>query len=94
MTAGIRALKDNLSEYIRRVEHGERVAVTVHGRVVAELVPPGTPRAQAGSSLARLVEAGIVQPPAETEGASDGWPDIRLPRGTATRLVDEDRGEA
>jgi prevent-host-death family protein len=41
METGIRALKDNLSAYIRRVEAGERVSVTAHGRVVAELVPPG-----------------------------------------------------
>ena len=41
METGIRELKDNLSRYIRRIEAGERISVTVHGRVVAELVPPG-----------------------------------------------------
>ena len=41
METGIRELKDNLSRYIRRVEAGQRIAVTAHGRVVAELVPPG-----------------------------------------------------
>jgi antitoxin (DNA-binding transcriptional repressor) of toxin-antitoxin stability system len=41
METGIRKLKDNLSRYIRRLEAGERVSVTAHGRVVAELVPPG-----------------------------------------------------
>jgi prevent-host-death family protein len=40
-SAGIRQLKNDLSRYIRRVEAGERIAVTAHGRVVAELVPPG-----------------------------------------------------
>jgi prevent-host-death family protein len=93
MTAGIRALKDHLSDYIRRVEQGERVAVTVHGRVVAELVPPAAHRAPAGSRLSQLVEAGLVQPPEGPQAPFDGWPDIRLPAGTATRLVDEDRGE-
>jgi prevent-host-death family protein len=39
---GIRALKDDLSRYIRHVEAGQRIAVTAHGRVVAELVPPGS----------------------------------------------------
>ena len=38
---GIRELKNNLSRYIRRIEAGERIAITTHGRVVAELVPPG-----------------------------------------------------
>jgi prevent-host-death family protein len=41
MKTGIRELKDNLSRYIRRIEAGERISVTAHGRVVAELVPPG-----------------------------------------------------
>ena len=40
---GIRELKDNLSRYIRRVESGQRIAVTAHGGAFdAELVPPGT----------------------------------------------------
>ena len=30
MQAGIRDLKDNLSRYIRRIEAGERIAVTAH----------------------------------------------------------------
>ena len=38
---GIRELKDNLSRYIRRVEFGDRIAITAHGGVVAELVQPG-----------------------------------------------------
>ena len=37
--AGIREIKDNLSEYVRRAEAGERIAVTMHGRVVAQLGP-------------------------------------------------------
>ena len=40
METGIRELKDNLSRYIRRIEAGEHVVVTAHGRIVAELVPP------------------------------------------------------
>lgn len=92
MVAGIRALKDNLSEYIRRVERGERIAVTVHGRIVAELVPPGTRRGTTTSALDDLVEAGKVQPPEGPADAGESWPDIRLPRGSAARLIDEDRG--
>jgi antitoxin (DNA-binding transcriptional repressor) of toxin-antitoxin stability system len=37
----IRQLKNHLSEYVRRVRAGERVLITSHGQVVAEL---GTPR--------------------------------------------------
>ena len=38
-TVGIKALKNNLSVYIRAVEAGETVQVTDRGRVVAQLVP-------------------------------------------------------
>lgn len=34
MGTGIRELKDHLSRYIRRIEAGERISVTAHGRVV------------------------------------------------------------
>jgi len=95
MEAGIRELKDHLSRYIRRVEAGERIAVTAHGRVVAELVPPGTgigtPRR---SRWDELVAAGILHPPAEAGDPFEDWPDIRLPKGTAAELIDADRGEA
>lgn len=41
--AGAREVKNRLSAYLRMVEQGERVAITHHGRVVAELGPLQTP---------------------------------------------------
>jgi prevent-host-death family protein len=38
-SVGIRELKNGLSDYIRRVGRGERIAVTDRGRPVAILVP-------------------------------------------------------
>ena len=93
--SGIRDLKDNLSRYIRRIEAGERIAITAHGRVVAELVPPGTRRAGRGSSrFDELVATGVIRPPLEAGDPTEDWPDIRLSPGTATELIDADRGEA
>lgn len=95
MGTGIRELKDNLSSYIRRVEAGERVSVTAHGRVVAELVPPGpSARPAATSRWEELIASGVLRPPLDTGDPFEDWPDIRLPRGTAVALVDSDRGEA
>jgi antitoxin (DNA-binding transcriptional repressor) of toxin-antitoxin stability system len=95
MGTGIRELKDNLSRYIRRVEAGQRIAVTAHGRVVAELVPPGAAtRAPRTSRWDELIAAGLLHPPAETGDPFEDWPDIRLPPGTAAKLIDTDRGEA
>jgi prevent-host-death family protein len=95
ISTGIRELKDNLSRYIRRIEAGERIAITAHGRVVAELVPPGTPtRTSPASPWEALVAAGTLHPPVETGDPFEDWPDIRLPPGTAAELIDADRGEA
>ena len=91
--AGIRELKDNLSRYIRRVEAGERIAVTAHGRVVAELVPPGATRQPRASRWDELIAAGVMRPPVEAGDPFEDWPDIRLPPGTAAALIDADRGE-
>ena len=95
MQTGIRELKNNLSRYIRRLEAGERVTVTAHGRVVAELVP-----ASAGSKGTRptryeaLIAAGVIRPAIEEGDPTERWPDINLPPGTAAQLIEEDRDEA
>ena len=94
-STGIRELKDNLSRFIRRIEAGERIAITAHGRVVAELVPPGTKtKGGAPSRFDELIAAGILRPPVEAGDPFEDWPDIRLPSGTAAELIDSDRGEA
>lgn len=94
MDAGIRELKGNLSRYIRRVEDGERVSVTVHGRIVAELVPPAPTTDTAPAGFERLVAAGVIRPPAEPGDPLQDWPDLDLPPGTAADLIDADRGDA
>lgn len=43
ITAGIREIKNRLSEYIRKVRAGERVVVTEHGKPVAVITRPGGP---------------------------------------------------
>ncbi len=92
-SAGIRELKDRLSQFIRQVEAGGRIAVTAHGRVVAELVPPGA-RSGAGSRYDRLVAAGFIEPAAVAHAGALKWPDIRLAPGSVAALIASDRGEA
>lgn len=93
METGIRELKNNLSRYIRQVEAGERVVITAHGRVVAELVAPGAVNRELGRPFDRLVASGVITPPAEDGDPLEGCPPIRLPRGTAIALIDRDRDE-
>jgi len=94
--AGIRELKDNLSEYVRRVESGERIAVTAHGRVVAMLVPAEKGvRGRRRSRFDELVAEGVIRLPIEAGYLPEDWPatTIRLPKGTAAALIDADREE-
>ena len=91
---GIRELKNDLSRFIRRTEAGERIAITAHGRVVAELVPPGAATKGRGSSrFDELIAAGVIRPPLEAGDPTEDWPEIRLPPGSAAALIDEDRGQ-
>ena len=57
---GVRELRQNLSVYLRRVQRGERLEVTEHGRPVAVLRPIG----ESTSTVERLVAAGRILPPA------------------------------
>jgi prevent-host-death family protein len=95
MPAGIRKIKDNFSEYVRRAEAGERIAVTAHGRVVAMLVPPdAAARGRRPSKLDQMIADGRARAAVEDTGdLFDGWPIARLPRGTAAALIDADREE-
>jgi antitoxin (DNA-binding transcriptional repressor) of toxin-antitoxin stability system len=94
-TIGIRDLKSRLSQILREVAAGDLYLVTDRGRVVAELrrpdaapwIVPAEERA-----LARLAADGhlrIAERPAFRYQRSP----VRAPKGTAQRLIDEDRGE-
>jgi prevent-host-death family protein len=56
-TVGIRELKDKASTIIDRVEDGEAITVTKHGRPVARIVSAAMP-----PHLAALVAVGTVRP--------------------------------
>jgi prevent-host-death family protein len=94
METGVRELKNNLSRYLRRIEAGEHIAVTAHGRVVAELRPPAHVAKGRGRRYDDLLATGVIQPAVEEGDPLEYWPDIRLPRGTAAALIDSDRDEA
>jgi prevent-host-death family protein len=91
--AGIRELRDNLSRYVRRIEAGERISITAHGRVVAELVPPRMlSRERRRSRFDELVAAGTIRAPIEAGDPTEGWHKIRLRPETAADLIGRDRG--
>ncbi len=92
-TTGVRQLKNRLSHYVRAVEGGRRIAVTAHGRIVAELVPPGTTARAGRSRYDELVAEGVIKPARETGDPLGGWPGLKLPAGTAAALLDWDRDD-
>lgn len=57
-TVGIRELKDRASSIIDRVEGGEAITVTKHGRPVAKIVSASTP-----PHLSDLIADGAVRAP-------------------------------
>ena len=93
-TAGVRDLKAHLSSYLRDVQRGEVVLVTVDGRVVAELRSPGTVAPGTEMRHPRLVRAGAVR--LAVDPSARGWskaPSRPAPPGTAQALLDAERGE-
>lgn len=56
---GVRDLKNNLSAYLDRVQHGEEIIVTERGRPIARLSALDHP----SDRLAALIASGAVRPP-------------------------------
>ncbi|HRH87601.1 MAG TPA: type II toxin-antitoxin system prevent-host-death family antitoxin [Rubrivivax sp.] len=94
-SAGIKTLKNRLSEYVRAAASGETILVTDRGQVVAELVPPRV-RADASPDeqrLGELMRQGLLVPAKVPPGT-------RLPRRKAVakladvlRDLDDSRAE-
>lgn len=57
MEVGIRALRADLSRWLKRVETGEEIVVTDRGKPVAKITP-----ANGRSKLDELIARGLVQP--------------------------------
>lgn len=84
---GVRELKASLSEMLRLAARGERVRVTVHGRPVADIVPP---EGDAGDDRLRaLVAEGRLVPPARAR--SERAPRLARTSRSASALVLDER---
>jgi prevent-host-death family protein len=92
---GIREFKNRLSEYIRLVRTGERVIMTDHGDVVAELRPPAESAVDETPypALMALVHQGKVRLGAGNNPSLYPSRPLRTPPGTAAQLLHEERGE-
>jgi prevent-host-death family protein len=82
---GIRELRDNLTDAIRRVSKGERIEVTRDGEPVALISPVPTDR------IERLLARGDVSRPVPIFGTIKPRP-VTGPM-TASEALEEDRAE-
>ena len=90
---GVKNLKNNLSAYLRQVKRGVRVLVTDRDEVIAELGKPRSDMSlQTHPLLAEWIAAGELRP-AKTRKSKLPASSVRLPAGTAKRILDADRDE-
>lgn len=69
-TIGVRDLRQNASKYLARVEAGEVLDVTNHGRLVARLVPvPGE-----SQERQKLIAIGVLTPARRPHLIASGRP--------------------
>lgn len=80
MEVGIRALRADLSRWLKRVEAGEEITVTDRGKPVARITP-----ANGRSKLDELIAAGLVTP--APRPVRDKLPPPVEARGTVSDLV-------
>lgn len=104
MRVTLRQLESDLGEHLARVQKGERVLVTLRGRVIAEIAPPSAPHDRmVEERLRRMAEAGDIQLPTRTRARMEDFEPIRMKkprkarRGakralTASQMIIEDRG--
>lgn len=94
-TVGIRTLKNQLSEYVRVVQAGERVTVTNRGAPVMDLIPHAPHGLDPDDELLRLARAGKVRlPPPNAKTIYTRPPkERRLPDEVVEALLDEVRGD-
>lgn len=59
---GMRQLKTQLARYLRAVEAGESLTVTVRNRPVAKVIPIRTQDKEPEEALNSLVEKGLIRP--------------------------------
>jgi antitoxin (DNA-binding transcriptional repressor) of toxin-antitoxin stability system len=62
ITVGVRDLKNQLSQYLKYVKYGEKVIITEHGRIIAELrVPQNEERLSTiEEKLTQLSKEGLI----------------------------------
>lgn len=73
-SVNVSQLRQNLPEYLKKVQEGQEVEVTVRGKVIARIVPETARRERARKKLAalrRTARIGDVTGPVKSEWTGD-----------------------
>lgn len=90
----MRDLKDHLSEYVRLVRTGERLLITSHGEVVAELKSPEPGRTEdAPLGLRELIRRGTARGFVRNDPSRYRTYERAIAGTTAQELLDWGRGD-
>ena len=73
----IREFSYNPSAMFTRVEHGETIEVTRHGKIIALLTPPSKHK----SRVEELIELGLIYPSERKAGDWENMTHIEVPDG-------------
>jgi antitoxin (DNA-binding transcriptional repressor) of toxin-antitoxin stability system len=93
-TAGVREVKDRLSEFLRLVKSGEQILITDRGEVVAMLGPPGPAFEPAEFPLLEImVREGRVTRGGRNRPELYPQQPSRITRTELERLLDEERSD-
>jgi prevent-host-death family protein len=90
MNVSVRNLKDHLSEYLRRVQNGEQVTVTDHGRPIAALVSLAKRGKTLEERFAQMAAAGDITLPTRKGFAKIRRSRVRGPSVASTLLDDRE----
>ena len=93
-TVGVKALKDQLSLYLREVKSGNVILVSEHGKVVAELHQPirSAPPVEEESIKSQWINSGKLIS-AKSRKKTCQYSVIKKKAGTAISLLNQERGE-
>ena len=92
--AGIREIKNKLSEYLRLVGAGEDVLITDHGEVVAELKKPDKRIwGDLPVGLMKMIREGRISMGGKNRSNLYPFMKLLLPRGLSAKMLSEEREE-
>jgi prevent-host-death family protein len=89
--AGVRQAKAQFSALLRDVREGHEWVITERGAPIAKIVPMPAGERSFDERVARLVEAGVLEP--ERPDRRPLPPPLPIEKGLAQRWLREDRGE-